>query len=281
MDLSKLANKIKKQFKDDELKASAIGTGSDMTTPSNPEDYVVMPDWWKDATGLMGLPYGYVFQIAGNTDSGKTSMTIEAMRAAQEQGTQVILVDTEKKTTKARLTSWGVDPDKIARVQPEYLEQAYDGIQLWLDAIKDENPDQKVLVVFDSLGNTPSKAEVDLGVDETMQLGMAAKINKRGFRRIVPRLARERVHLLVINQTYNNLGSPGRSNAGGNSVDYFSALTFQTSRKGWIEGTEKGVKIRKGAKVAWNLYKNHLIDDESKLFKSVELHITKDGIKKA
>jgi len=278
LNLADLANKIKKQFKDDDAKASVISTGADMNTPTDDKDFVVMPKWWQDASGTKGLPFGYLFMIAGNTDSGKTSCAISAMKAAQDQGVNVILVDTERKSTKSRLTAWGVDPENVARVQPQYLEEAYDGIDKWVDAIKDSDPDARILVIFDSLGNTPANAETQNDVDDSLQMGLAAKVNKRGLRRLIPRLTRDKIHLLIINQTYANMGSPGRTNSGGNAADYFSALTFQTSRQKWLEKTVKGESIRTGARVQWQIYKNHLLDESVLIQKRVLIDITKDGM---
>ena len=78
------AEEIRQTFKD-KKKASMISTGAEMTTPTVPDDFVVMPEWFHKMSGTLGLPYGYVVMIAGNTDSGKTSFTIEAMKCAQQQ----------------------------------------------------------------------------------------------------------------------------------------------------------------------------------------------------
>ena len=277
IDFKKAADEIRATFKD-KKKASMISTGAEMTTPSLPEDFVVMPKWFNKMSGTLGLPYGFVVMIAGNTDSGKTSFTIEAMKCAQEQEVNIILVDTEKKTTGRRLTDWGVNPDHVARVQPEYLEEAYDGIDKWIDYIKDADPDAKILVIFDSVGNTPAFKETENAVDDTLQLGLAAKSNKRGMRRLVPRLKRDNIAMLLINQTYENMTSPGRTNAGGKAMDYFSCLTYQTSRKGWLEKTVKGEKKRVGAKVRWTLYKNHLIDGVADVSKVSDIDITSEGM---
>lgn len=278
LDMGKIAEKIRKAFKDDKRSAQVFGTGSDIITPSKPEDFVVLDPWFQEATGVMGLPFGYVFMVAGNSDSAKTSFAIEAMRNAQAQGVHVILVDTEKKTIGTRLTTRGVDPEQLALIRPDYLEDAYDGIDLYIEHIKDADPEGRILVVFDSLGNTPAKAEAATEVDDSLQMGLAAKVNKRGFRRLVPRLNKDKIHILVINQTYANMGSSGRTNAGGNAVDFFSALTFQTSRMKWLEKTVKGEQVRVGARAVWTLYKNHLIGD-APLQKKVLLDVTKDGIK--
>lgn len=278
LDLKSIAERIRKSFKDDKRGAQVFGTGADIITPSKPEDFVVLDPWWKEATGVLGLPFGYVFMIAGNSDSAKTSFAIEAIKKAQDQGVHVILVDTEKKTVGTRLTARGIDPEQIALIRPDYLEDAYDGIDKYLEYIKDADPDGKVLVIFDSLGNTPARAEAATDVDDSLQMGLAAKINKRGFRRLVPRLNKDKIHILVINQTYANMGSSGRTNSGGNAVDFFSALTFQTSRMKWLEKTVKGEVVRIGARAVWTLYKQHLIGD-APLQKKVLLDVTKDGIK--
>ena len=278
IDFKKAAEDIRKTFKD-KKKASSISTGAEMTTPKAPEDFVVMPEWFARMSGTLGLPFGFVVMIAGNTDSGKTSFTIEAMKAAQEQGVNVILVDTEKKTTSRRLEQWGVDPGRVGRVQPEYLEEAYDGIDKWIDYIKEADEDAKILVIFDSVGNTPAYKETESDVDDTLQLGLAAKSNKRGMRRLVPRLKRDNISMLLINQTYDNIASPGKTNAGGKAMDFFSCLTYQTSRKGWLEKTVKGEKKRFGARVRWTLYKNHLIDGDHEVQKVSDIDITSEGMK--
>ena len=279
IDFKEAADKIRSTYKD-KKKAAMISTGAEMTTPTEDSDFVVMPQWFQNMSGTKGLPFGYVVMIAGNTDSGKTSFTIEAMKCAQEQGVNVILVDTEKKTTSRRLTQWGVDPDRVARVQPEYLEQAYDGIDQWINYIKDADPDSKILVIFDSVGNTPSMKEVENDVDDTLQLGLAAKTNKRGMRRLVPKLKQDNIAMLLINQTYDNIASPGKTNAGGKAMDFFSCLTYQTARKGWLEKTVKGEKKRIGAKVRWTLYKNHLIDVDGRDVQKVQdIDITSEGMK--
>lgn len=278
VDFKALSEKIRKSFKEDKRGAAVFGTGADIITPNKAEDFVVLDPWWKEATGVMGLPFGYVFMIAGNTDSGKTSFAIEAIKAAQEQGVSVILVDSEKKTTGGRLLARGVDPEKIALIRPDYLEDAYDGIDKWIEYIKDADPNGKILVVFDSLGNTPARSEAATEVDDSLQMGLAAKVNKRGFRRLIPRLNTDKIHILVINQTYANMGSVGRTNAGGNAVDFFSALTFQTSRFKWLEKTVKGEVLRIGARVQWTLYKCHLLDG-TPLNKKIQIDCTASGMK--
>ena len=279
-DILSLAEKIRKSFKDSKS-AMSISTGEEMTTPVEPEDFVVMPEWWQQGTGVLGLPFGYCVMVSGRPDSGKTSCVIEAIRCAQQQNYYVVLADTERKTTISRLNGWGVDPKKLARIQPAHLEDMYDGIDHWWKAIKEKDPNSKILVIVDSLGNTPSYQEVNNKVGDTLQLGIAAKVNKRGLRRLLPILHRDDVALLLINQTYSNMTSVGKTNAGGQIVDFVACLTYQTSRKMWIEKVTKGKKVRVGAQMIWTLTKNHLLEKDTFKEKTITLNITSEGIKLA
>jgi RecA/RadA recombinase len=278
LDLNSLADRIRKTLKTPDAQ-KYISTGSEISTPVLPEDFIVMPSWWTETTGgLLGLPFGYEVMLSGAPDSGKSSAAIVAMKQAQEQGVFVILADTERKTTKTRLEAWGVDPSKMARVSAPYLEAMYKGIELWISAIKDEYPESKILIVIDSLGNTASFREAEVeDMEGAQQPGVAAKINKRGLKRLIPRLEKDKIALLVINQTYDILGSYGKKNAGGEGPNFFSALTFQTARMKFLEVTKNKQKVRVGARVIWTVYKNHLSLTEM-VNKRTMLDITKEGI---
>ena len=252
-------------------------SGEAIYHPIKPEEFVIGPQWWQDMTGCFGLPYGFIVQVAGNTDSGKSSAAIEFMRKAQEQGVVIILADTERKTTKTRLKQWGVDPSKILLVRGNTLEDMYQGIDDYLATTQEIDPNAKILLIIDSLGNTVSESEAESSIRDSIQMGRRANVNNRAFSRLVPRLGKK-IAMLVINQTYDNMGSPGKTNKGGKNKDFYCAITFQTSRIGWLEGQVKGEKVRKGAKVKWNVYKNHLIDNDKLLGKQFEIDITGAGM---
>jgi RecA/RadA recombinase len=237
-----------------------------------------MPKWWQDATNTKGIPLGRIVMIAGDSDSGKTSAAIEAMKSAQRQDFAVLYVETEGKTTTNDLQSWGVDVNQVMLVQSAVAEEAFELMfQLW-DTFFDQNPEGKLFVVFDSLGNVVSKhdSELDLTTDH-QKPGGKGKTNRLGLNKLIAKQKEDNVSMLVINYTYDNIGSPGKTNAGGKAVNFFSCLTYQTSRKQWLEKTVKGQKVRIGARVQWRLFKNH-IDKANPGPKIVELDITADGV---
>jgi len=276
-DMGALANDVRKQFKDNPKIAKRIGVGSNLSKLTD-ADYILMPEWWKQVSGVPGLPFGKLVMIAGDSDSGKTSAAIEAMKAAQQQEVGVIYVETESKTTERDLQNWGVNPQEIMLIQSSIAEEAFELLFAAWDSFKVKYPGEKLLIVFDSIGNVVSQrdSEIDL-MEQDSKPGGKGKINRLAINKMVAKKDEDNAAILVINYTYDNIGSPGKTNAGGKAVNFFSSLTFQTTRKGWVERTIKGEKVRAGAQVVWKLFKNHL--DKSGLSKKEStLQITSEGI---
>lgn len=276
-DMSGLAADVRKQFKDSPKLAKRIGVGSNLSKLTD-ADYITMPPWWKQTTGVPGLPFGRLVMIAGDSDSGKTSAAIEAMKAAQAQEVGVIYVETEGKTTEADLKAWGVNPDGVLLVQSAIAEEAFELLFAAWDGFKEKYPASRLLVVFDSIGNVVSQrdAEIDL-TQQDSKPGGKGKINRLALNKMVAKRDEDNAAILIINYTYDNIGSPGKTNAGGKAVNLFSSLTFQTTRKAWYEKTVKGEKVRAGADVLWKLFKNHLAKSAQNK-KEFTLRITSEGI---
>lgn len=269
-DTEKLYDKKKDRY-------GSIGAGDSLKSMTDGE-FLILPSWWKEATNTKGLPYGGMVMIAGDSDSGKTSMAITAMKAAQEQGVAILYVETEGKTTTQDLKNWGVDPSQVMLVKSSIAEEAFDMMfKLWSNFLK-KYPSAKLLVIFDSIGNVVSKHDMDIDMMETNQKpGGKGKTNRSGINALIARSRRGNVATLIINYTYDNIGSQGKTNAGGKALNLFSSLTYQTTRKGWLEKTVDKKKVRVGAAVVWKLFKNH-IDKANPGPKVVELHITSEGI---
>jgi len=275
-DLNKVVTSVQKLYAKDPQKQAKFGVGTKLRGIAD-ADFILMPPWWKIATHTPGLPYGKIVMIAGDSDSGKTSCAVAAMKAAQEQGVGVLYVETEGKTSTGDLINWGVDPDQVMLVQESVAETAFELMfQLW-DKFFENYPDAKLLVVFDSLGNVVSRRDSTMDLSTASQKpGGKGQINRLGLNKLIAKREEHDVAVLLINYTYDNIGSPGKTNAGGKAVNFFSSLTYQTSRKQWLEKTVKGEKVRIGARVQWKLFKNH-IDKTNPGPKVVELDITADG----
>lgn len=276
-DMLGIADGIRKEFKDKPKMARLVGVGSNLSELTD-ADYLTMPPWWKKGTGVPGLPYGRLVMIAGDSDTGKTSAAIQAMVAAQTQGVGVIYVETESKTTKRDLTNWGVDANQIILVQSAIAEEAFELLFAAWDRFTEKYPTEKLLIVFDSIGNVVSQRDSSIDITEQdSKPGGRGKVNRLALNKMITKQHDRNAAILVINYCYDNIGSHGKTNAGGKAINFFSSLTFQTSRKAWIESTVKGQRKRVGAEVVWKLYKNHL-NKEYANNKEFTLRITADGI---
>lgn len=275
-DMGSIAASIQKEFKDSKL-SKRVGVGSNLSSLED-SDYIQMPEWWQEVTGVPGLPFGKIIMLAGDSDSGKTSAAIEAMKAAQQQEVGIIYVETEGKTTQNDLIGWGVDPEQILLVQTSIAEEAFELLFKCWDAFKERNPGGRLLVIFDSIGNVVSQrdSEIDL-TEQDSKPGSKGKTNRLGIAKMIAKRDEDNAAILLINYTYANIGSHGLTNAGGKALNFFSSLTFQTSRRGWFEKQIAGEKVRLGADVIWKLFKNHL-DRSGKQKKQFTLRITSEGI---
>jgi RecA/RadA recombinase len=276
-DIGSVVGGVQKLYSKNTAMSNKIGVGSKLKSLDT-APVVEMPDWWQKGTNTKGIPFGKIVMIAGDSDSGKTSTAIEAMKAAQAQGVGVLYVETEGKTTTDDLVRWGVDADQVMLVQSSIAEEAFELMfKLW-DAFFEKYPEAKLLVIFDSIGNVVSMRDSEIDLTESSQKpGGKGQINRLGLNKLIAKRDEDEVAVLIINYTYDNIGSPGKTNAGGKAVNFFSSLTYQTTRKQWIEKTVKGEKVRIGARVQWKLFKNH-IDKANPGPKSIELDITAEGI---
>lgn len=276
--LSKVVESAQKLYAKTPSITKNIGLGSQLRGLTD-SDFLIMPDWWQLGTNTKGIPFGKIVMIAGDSDSGKTSCAITAMKAAQAQDVAVLYVETEGKTSTQDMLDWGVDPEQIMLVQESIAESAFEAMFALWDNFFKTYPDGKLLVIFDSLGNVVSKRDSEMDLTTAHQKpGGKGQINRLGLNKLVAKRDESDVAVLMINYTYDNIGSPGKTNAGGKAVNFFSCLTYQTSRKQWLEKTVKGEKIRIGARVQWKLFKNHL-NKANPGSKVIELDITAEGIK--
>src|SRR4030042_3198139 len=252
-DFSSTIDKIKKSMEKDDKdgRAKQFGLGSTLSPASKElRDFIVIADWWKEYCGVPGIEFGKIVQIAGDADTGKTSLALEAMLRAQQQGFGVIYVETEGKTTELDLIEKGIDPTGIISISSSITEEAFDGaLRAWNGFFKDY-ANEKLLLVFDSYGNTISMRDVVLDMTKASQKpGGAAKTNRMGLNTMIARMHQDPVAILIVNYTYANIGSVGQTNAGGKALNYFSMLTLQSKRLGWKDATRNKVKVRLGANV--------------------------------
>src|SRR3546814_591364 len=76
------------------------------------------------ALGIGGLPKGRIVEIYGPESSGKTTLTLHAIAAAQAAGGTAAFVDAEHALDPVYARKLGVDIDNLIVSQPDTGEQA-------------------------------------------------------------------------------------------------------------------------------------------------------------
>lgn len=256
---NKTIDKLKAVHKKNPKRAAQFGLGDSLEHVSLlPEDNVVLPDWWRKYFGAIGLPFGKWVQISGRPDAGKTSLSLLAIRCAQEQGYGVIYCETEGKTGAEDMRAAGVDPDGVIAIHTKITEEVFDDVNIAIDAFFNDFPDDKLLVVIDSYGNTTSMRDSGISLTESnAMVGGAAKTNRTGMGSLVAKQQNFPIAGLIVNYSYSNIGSVGETNAGGRALEFYCMLIINASRKKWYERTIGGQKVRAGAEVIWKTTKNH------------------------
>lgn len=267
--LKDFIDKQKKNLSKDLAKSVGMGDALPQLTPS---DFMPMPEWWVKATKTPGLPFGRIVMLAGDTDSGKTSTAIQAMKAAQEQGVTIFYVETENKTTEEDFKNWGVDPKNVVVIPNNIAEKAYDVLFTFIRGFIEENPKGKLLVIIDSMGNVVSQRSSEMELSKQSEKpGEKGKINRMALEILISLVSgNTQIATLLINYTYDTIGyGHGKINAGGKGPSQFSSLIYQTQRKGTLFKTIDGEKTKVGAEVIWTLTKNHLFKNDPGPYKVV------------
>jgi hypothetical protein len=110
--------------------------------PDKPLVWIKMSDAFKKASGLPGFAKGYVNQVRGHTNTGKSTAICEVLVAAQKMGILPILIDTENNMARGnyRLSELGFDFDNYLRIDNDYLLENFG---------KKQNKDRKEAAIED------------------------------------------------------------------------------------------------------------------------------------
>lgn len=107
------------------------------------------------ALGAGGLPMGRIVEVYGPESSGKTTLTLELIAAAQKNGKTCAFVDAEHALDPIYAKKLGVDIDALLVSQPDTGEQALEIV----DALARSGAID--VLVVDSVAALTPKAEIE------------------------------------------------------------------------------------------------------------------------
>jgi len=181
-----------------------------------------------------GIPIGMITQIHGEASTAKTVFATHILKEAQQKGYYTLLVDSENAYSTEFASALGIDPTKLIYAAPETLEDCFETIESTIKSIREVDQDTPIVIAYDSIAVSPSKAEYEAESYEgnNMQGAVRAKATGACLRKINPLMRKYKVALVVINQIRNKVGVMFGDNstpaAGGKSLEYYLGVNLKS-----------------------------------------------------
>ena len=236
-------------------------------------NYLVSGDFHK------GIPLGKVTVFAGESGAGKSYIASgNIIKAAQDQGIFVVLIDSENALDEGWLQALNVDTseEKLLKLNMAMLDDVAKTVSTFMKDYKampdEERP--KVLFVIDSLGMmmTPTELNQFEGGDMKGDMGRKAKALKALVTNCVNMFGSYNVGLVATNHTYQSqdMFDPDDKISGGQGFIYASSIVV-AMKKLKLKTDADGVKTSQvhGIRAACKVMKTRY----AKPFEGVQVEI--------
>ena len=238
------------------------------------------------ALGIGGLPRGRVVEIYGPEASGKTTLTLQAVAAAQKAGGTAAFIDAEHALDPVYAEKLGVNVEDLLVSQPDTGEQALEIADM---LVRSGAVD---IIVVDSVAALTPKAEIEGEMGDS-HVGLHARLMSQALRKLTANIKRSNSLVIFINQIRMKIGvmfgSP-ETTTGGNALKFYSSVRLDIRRIGAIKkgdeviGNETRVKVVKNKmappfrKAEFEILYGEGISREGEL---IELGVANDIVDKA
>ncbi len=199
------------------------------------------------ALGAGGLPMGRIVEIYGPESSGKTTLTLQVIAAAQREGKTCAFIDAEHALDPVYARKLGVDIDNLLCSQPDTGEQALE----ICDALARSGAVD--VIVVDSVAALTPKAEIEGEIGDS-HMGLAARMMSQAMRKLAGNLKQSNTLLIFINQIRMKIGvmfGNPETTTGGNALKFYASVRLDIRRIGAVKegdnvvGSETRVKVVK------------------------------------
>ncbi|MEZ8102737.1 recombinase RecA [Vibrio bivalvicida] len=199
------------------------------------------------ALGAGGLPMGRIVEIYGPESSGKTTLTLECIAAAQKQGKTCAFIDAEHALDPVYAKKLGVDIDALLVSQPDTGEQALE----ICDALARSGAID--VMVVDSVAALTPKAEIEGEMGDS-HMGLQARMLSQAMRKLTGNLKQSNCMCIFINQIRMKIGvmfGNPETTTGGNALKFYASVRLDIRRTGSIKegdevvGNETRIKVVK------------------------------------
>ena len=200
------------------------------------------------ALGVGGLPKGRVIEIFGPEASGKTTITLTAIREIQKKGGVAAFIDAEHAFDSTYAKVIGLNLDELLISQPDTGEQA---LEIAETLVRSNAVD---LVVIDSVAALTPRAEIE-GEMGDAHMGLQARLMSQALRKLTAAISKSRTCVIFINQIREKIGvmfgSP-ETTPGGRALKFYSSVRLDVRRIASIKEGDKVVGGRVRVRVVKN-----------------------------
>ncbi|WP_194089789.1 recombinase RecA [Vibrio hibernica] len=199
------------------------------------------------ALGAGGLPMGRIVEVYGPESSGKTTLTLELIAAAQRVGKTCAFIDAEHALDPIYAQKLGVNINDLLVSQPDTGEQALE----ICDALARSGAVD--VLVIDSVAALTPKAEIEGEMGDS-HMGLQARMLSQAMRKLTGNLKQSNCMAVFINQIRMKIGvmfgSP-ETTTGGNALKFYASVRLDIRRTGAIKdgdevvGNETRIKVVK------------------------------------
>ncbi|MFO0549582.1 MAG: recombinase RecA [Polyangiaceae bacterium] len=200
------------------------------------------------ALGVGGYPRGRIVEVFGPESSGKTTLTLHAMREAQRLGGVAAFIDAEHAFDATYAEAIGLDLERLLVSQPDSGEQALEIVEI---LVRSASVD---VIVVDSVAALVPKAEID-GEMGDAHMGLQARLMSQALRKLTPVVHKTGTTLIFINQLRQKIGvvfGNPETTTGGNALKFYASVRLDVRRIGAVKNAEEAVGNKTRVKVVKN-----------------------------
>lgn len=151
------------------------------------------------ALGVGGLPYGRIVEIFGPESSGKTTMMLHVIAAAQKDGKTCAFIDAEHAFDPVYAKALGVDVKSLYFSQPDDGESALNIAEILV------NSGAMDVIVIDSVAALTPRSEI-VGEIGDSHVGLQARMMSQALRKLTPTVKKNNTLIVFINQIRMKIG---------------------------------------------------------------------------
>jgi len=200
------------------------------------------------ALGVGGLPRGRVVEIFGPESSGKTTLALHAVAAAQKTGGIAAFIDAEHALDVGYARKLGVNCDELLVSQPDTGEQALEIADMLVRSGAID------VVVIDSVAALVPRAEIEGEMGDS-HMGLQARLMSQALRKLTGTLSKTLTTLIFINQIRMKIGvvfGNPETTTGGNALKFYASVRMDIRRVTPIKDGQEVIGSRTRVKVVKN-----------------------------